>query len=99
MTEFKIVGISEKQGTYQDKPYHNLVLYCTSSPTNNNTLGVQGDKFKMKWENVAQAFHIQRPSFTLNDFMHLVGKTAYIYFDRYGTASEVKVIKEDNKTA
>ena len=28
MTEFKIIGITRKKGTYQDKPYDNMVIYA-----------------------------------------------------------------------
>ena len=36
MTEFKIIGITRKKGTYQDKPYDNMVIYAISY--DNNTI-------------------------------------------------------------
>lgn len=95
MTEYKIVGIAEKNGTYQGSPWHNMYLYCTFPTTSNNVLGVEGVKFKIKWNDVPQAFGLGSTVYKISDFVNLVGKSAFIYFDRYGTATEVRVIKDD----
>ena len=95
MTEHKIIGIAEKDGNFQGTPWHNMYLYCTYPTTAKNALGTEGVKFKIKWNDVPQAFGLGTGVFRLADFVHLVGKKAFIYFDRYGTATEVRVIKED----
>ena len=94
MTEFKIIGITRKKGTYQDKPYDNMVIYAISY--DNNTIGDKGDKFKVKWRDLAEVFDIEpKTTFCLADFEQLVGKLCYLYFDRFGTVNGVKVIKPD----
>lgn len=93
MTEFKIIGITRKKGTYQDKPYDNMVIYAISY--DKDTIGDKGDKFKVKWRDLAEVFDIPEKSFTLQDFSQLIGKLCYMYFDRYGTVNGVKVIKPD----
>lgn len=93
MTEFKIIGIARKKGTYQDKPYDNMVLYAISY--DKDTIGDKGDKFKIKWRDLADVFGIENRGFTINDFSDIVGKLCYLYFDRYGTVNCVKVIKPD----
>lgn len=95
MTEYKIIGIAEKDGNYQGSPWHNMYLYCTYPNNANNVLGEEGVKFKIRWADVPQAFGLGSGVFKLADFIQLVGKKAFIYFDRYGTATEVRVIKED----
>ena len=48
------------------------------------------------WRDLAEVFDIEpKTTFCLADFEQLVGKLCYLYFDRYGTVSGVKVIKPD----
>lgn len=95
MTEYKIIGIAEKEGNYQGSAYHNMVLNCVSSTESKDVIGEVVSTFKIKWHNVPQAFGLGTTVYKLTDFIKLVGKKAFIYFDRYGTATEVRVIKED----
>jgi len=105
MTEYKIIGIAEKEGNYQGNAYHNMVLNCVSSTDSKDVIGEVVSTFKIKWHNVPQAFGLGTSAYKLTDFINLVGKKAFIYFDRYGTATEVRVCKDDksekhdNKTA
>lgn len=97
MTEFKIIGITRKSGEFKNIPYDNLVLYAISY--DKTTIGDKGDKFKVKWRDLAEVFGIENRAFTLNDFSDIVGKLCYLYFDRFGTVNGVKVIKPDKPEA
>lgn len=75
---YEIMGIQRKQGEYGGRPYDNTILHTLSS--NVNVTGKQADTIKVKttvFQNI-----LKNCGCTPND---LLGKTADIAFDRYGT--------------
>jgi hypothetical protein len=99
MEVYEVIGIIEKTGEFKGKDWHNLYIYATSEPTGtarNHTIGLLGDKFKVKWSDLPNIFP-NRPAYTLNTFANLVGRKCYIYFDRYGSVTSLTVIPDDKE--
>lgn len=85
-----VIGVQQKQGEYQGKPYNNYILHCTKEDESGNSFGVISEQVKVKASKVVEIFgHTMTPS----DWDELVGKEIRVFYNKYGTADEVRIIE------
>lgn len=82
----KLVGIEEKQGTYENREYHNFILHCTSSFENGLGEGTQVSSHKIKQKVLSEALGKQ---VTLKDIKAFIGQEVKCYYDKYTNVSFV----------
>lgn len=83
----KVVGIQEKSGNYQGSDYHNYLLHCLKD--DDNALGQVSEIIKIKFANVKEVFG--KPM-SLDDFNGLIGQEIRCYYNRFGQATEIRVV-------
>jgi hypothetical protein len=82
----KLVGIEEKQGTYENRDYHNFVLHCTHPFDNGLGEGVEVSVFKVKEKVLSEALGKQ---ITLKDIKVFIGNEVKCFYDKYRNVSYV----------
>ena len=84
----KVVGIQEKKGNYQGTDYHNYLIHCLKD--DEEALGQISEVVKVKYAKAKEVFGRVMSAHDLNE---LIGKEIRCYYDRYGAATEIRVIK------
>ncbi len=87
---YEIVGIQQKRGEYEGRPYDNTLLHTLS--TNVNIIGKQVSTIKMK---TAVFQSILKDCGCASD--GLIGKTADIAFDRFGNLEYFELLPPSGK--
>ncbi len=87
----KIVGIEEKIGMYEDKPFHNVNFHCAEEFKNNDKCeGLMVSKVKVRYDVLTKTFGKE---LTTSEIKSLVGKDVEeFHYDRYGKVSLVEFI-------
>lgn len=82
-----VIGVQQKNGTYQGVAYDNYVLHCTRE--DENAFGVVSEQVKIKSKSVSDIFGI---SMNNSDWADLIGKTIRVFYNKYGNADEVRIV-------
>lgn len=81
MSKVKFVGAEVREGTYQDHPYKNYILYYVENVKSDNILfGVCPQSLKVK------AKFVDENNISIKSLNQKVGE---IYFDRYGNLTKI----------
>lgn len=84
----KVVGIDEKKGNYNGVNYHNYLIHCLKVDA--RALGEISEVVKVKVANSKEVFGTVVDSTYLQS---LIGKEIRCYYDKFGVATEVRVLK------
>ena len=84
MAKYICIGVEQKAGTFQDKPYDNMVLQCLKS--NPDGFGLLVEPIKVKTALVQDVFG--KPM-TAQDFKNLVGMNLTVYFGKFNIVDTV----------
>lgn len=84
MAKYICLGVKHSVGTYQDKPFDNMVLQCLKS--NEDGFGVLVEPLKVKTCHIEETFG--KPM-TAQDWKNLVGMNLTVYFGRYNVVDTV----------
>ena len=83
-----VVGIQEKKGEYNGNAYHNYLIHCLKD--DDNALGQVPETVKVKFASVKEVFG---KVMSIADFDALIGCEIRAYYDKFGNATEVRVIE------
>lgn len=86
----KVVGVSEKNGVYEGRDYHNVYLHTLSE--DENCFGHIAEQIKIKFANVASVFG---KAMSAADWQSLVGKTICPYYNRFGNVEKIDVFSDE----
>ncbi len=88
----KIVGIEEKIGVYEDKPFHNVILHCAEEFYNNDkTEGLRVSKVKVRYDVLTKIFGKE---LTISEIKSLVGKDVEEFlYDRYSNVKSIEFVE------
>jgi hypothetical protein len=82
-----IIGIAERQGTFQERPYHNVMFHCIKPFEDEQASGSECKVVKVKYETLAKVLN-KRP--TEKEIFALVGKSAEFYYNEFQTVVHVQ---------
>lgn len=82
-----IIGIAERQGTYHERPYHNVMFNCIKPFEDEKASGNECKVVKVKYEILAKNLN-KRP--TEKELFSLVGKSVEFYYNEYQSVSLVR---------
>lgn len=87
----KIVGIEEKLGVYEDKPFHNVILHCAEEFYNNDkTEGLRVSQVKVRYDVLTKTFGKE---LTTSEIKSLVGKDVEEFlYDKYSNVKAIEFV-------
>lgn len=93
-------GVQHKSGTYEGRPYDNVVLHCLddtppSSPTSQLLGGSICDIFKVSVLNIPHTFSglVASPA----DLVAMIGQGLTVAYDRYGRPDTITFLVKERK--
>lgn len=81
-----VIGVQEKQGTYQGVDYDNYIIHCTRE--DENAFGVVSEQIKIKSKSVSDLFGFSMGN---SDWCDLIGKNIRVFYNKYGNVDEVRI--------
>lgn len=92
----KIIGIEEKFGEFENKPYHNVYFHCAKEFDNENSKGFNVSKVKVKYDTLTECCGKE---LTTKEILSLVGQDVKFHYDEYKNVSFVSVYDSDSESA
>lgn len=86
MAKYICIGVLQKSGEYNGKPYDNMILQCLKA--NPDGFGMEVEPIKVKTALVPDVF--DKPM-TAQDFKNLVGMNLTVYFGKFNVVDTVIV--------
>lgn len=86
----KIIGIEEKIGEFDNKPYHNVNFHCAEEFNNERSNGLRVSTTKVKYDALTESFD---RTLTTSEILSLVGQDVDFYYDKYKNVSIVNIIE------
>ena len=84
----KIMGIEERIGAYEDKPFHNVNFHCAEEFNNDKSEGLKVSVVKVRYDVLTKTFGKE---LTTSEIKSLVGKYIEEFlYDRYRNVSYVE---------
>lgn len=84
----KIMGIEERIGVYEDKPFHNVNFHCAEEFNNDKSEGLKVSVVKVRYDVLTKTFGKE---LTTSEIKSLVGKYIEEFlYDRYRNVSYVE---------
>lgn len=92
----KIVGIEERIGEFENKPYHNVNFHCVEELTDEKSEGLKVSKVKVRYDILTKTFDKE---LTTSEIKSLLGKGVEFFYDKYKNVSFVEFLDstETNK--
>lgn len=85
----KVIGVRKSVGTYQDKPYDNIIFYFADTEA---TGYIAGTVPVLKGKQICQ-YKIKTSEYDLPyEPAQYVGMTVQLYFDAYGNVSDMRTV-------
>jgi len=91
----KIIGIEERFGEFENKPYHNINFHCAEEFVNEKSKGLNVSKIKVRYDVLTDSFD---KALTTTEVLSLVGKDVEFYYDKYKNVSIVNVFDSTQAT-
>ncbi len=86
----KIIGIEERIGVYEDKPFHNVNFHCAEEFNNDKSEGLKVSVVKVRYDVLTKTFGKE---LTTSEIKSLVGKYIEEFlYDRYRNVSYVEFV-------
>lgn len=82
----KIIGIEERIGEYEDRPYHNVNFHCAEEFASEKSKGLDVSKVKVRYDVLTDTFG---KALTTAEILSLVGKYVKFHYDKYKNVSIV----------
>lgn len=76
----KILGIEERFGEFENKPYHNVYFHCGEEFKNEKSKGFNVSMVKVRYDTLTKSFEKE---LTTSEILSLVGKDVEFYYDKY----------------
>lgn len=86
MAKYICMGVLQKSGEFNGKPYDNMILQCLKA--NPDGFGIEVEPIKVKTAMVQEVF--DKPM-TAQDFKNLVGMNLTVYFGKFNVVDTVIV--------
>lgn len=86
----KIIGIEEKFGEFENKPYHKVHFHCAEEFHNEKSKGLRVEVVKVKYDILTESFD---KALTTAEILSLVGQEVDFYYDKFKNVSIVNVIE------
>lgn len=86
----KIIGIEEKIGEFDNRPYHNVNFHCAEELNDENSKGLKVSIAKVKYDALTNSFD---KALTTAEIKSLVGQDVEFYYDKYKNVTIVNVIE------
>lgn len=86
----KIIGIEEKIGEFDNRPYHNVNFHCAEEFNNEKSNGLRVSTTKVKYDTLTESFD---KALTTAEILSLVGQDVDFYYDKYKNVTIVNVIE------
>lgn len=86
----KIVGIEEKLGEFNNKPFHHVYFHCAKEFTNEKSKGLNVSAVRVRYDALTNSFD---KALTSAEILSLVGKDVEFYYDQYKNVSIVNVFE------
>lgn len=86
----KIIGIEEKIGEYEDRPYHNVNFHCAEEFDNEKSKGLRVSTTKVKYDTLTECFN---KALTTAEILSFVGQDVDFYYDKYKNVTIVNLIE------
>lgn len=83
----KIIGIEERIGEFENKPYHNVNFHCAEEFENEKSEGVRVSIVKVRYDILTKTFGKE---LTTSEIKSLVGKDVDFLYDKYKNVSYVE---------
>lgn len=83
----KIIGIEERIGEFESKPYHNVNFHCAEEFENEKSEGVRVSIVKVRYDILTKTFGKE---LTTSEIKSLVGKDVDFLYDKYKNVSYVE---------
>ena len=83
----KIIGIEERIGEFENKPYHNVNFHCAEEFENEKSEGVRVSIVKVRYDILTKTFGKE---LTTSEIKSLVGKNVEFLNDKYKNVSYVE---------
>lgn len=83
----KIIGIEERIGEFESKPYHNVNFHCAEEFENEKSEGVRVSIVKVRYDILTKTFGKE---LTTSEIKSLVGKDVEFLYDKYKNVSYVE---------
>ena len=83
----KIIGIEERIGEFENKPYHNVNFHCAEEFENEKSEGVRVSIVKVRYDILTKTFGKE---LTTSEIKSLVGKNVDFLYDKYKNVSYVE---------
>ena len=83
----KIIGIEERIGEFENKPYHNVNFHCAEEFENEKSAGVKVSIVKVRYDILTKTFGKE---LTTSEIKSLVGKDVDFLYDKYKNVSYVE---------
>lgn len=83
----KIIGIEERIGEFESKPYHNVNFHCAEEFENEKSEGVRVSIVKVRYDILTKTFGKE---LTTSEIKSLVGKNVDFLYDKYKNVSYVE---------
>ncbi len=90
----KIIGIEERIGEFENKPFHNVNFNCAEEFTSENSKGLNVSKVKVRYDVLTNSFD---KALTNAEILSLVGKDVEFYYDKYKNVSVVNIFDSNEK--
>ncbi len=83
----KIVGITERIGEFENKPYHNVNFHCAEEFNDEKSKGLKVSIVKVRYDILTKTFDKE---LTTSEIKSLVGKDVDFLYDKYQNVSLVE---------
>lgn len=91
----RIIGIEEKTGEFNDKPYHNVYFHCAEEFANEKGKGLNVSIAKVKYDILTDIFE---KALTTTEIFSLVGNDVEFYYDRFRRVKKLDIFESNQPT-
>ena len=86
----KIMGIEERIGVYEDKPFHNVNFHCAEEFNNDKSEGLKVSVVKVRYDVLTKTFGKE---LTTSEIKSLVGKDVEEFlYDKYSNVKAIEFV-------
>ena len=96
MSKVKVLGITEKQGTFEGKPYHSIKFHIAEPFNAKDCYGTETSIQSVKYDNLP--FVLERPM-RMEELVTYINSEAEFYYDKNGTVTKIAFEADKYETA
>lgn len=85
-----VIGVSNSEGTFEGRPYHNVIFHCSEPFDSEKGAGQMVKTYKVKHQILAEI--LGKPP-TAKDLESLIGKKITCFYDEWKNVARVEGLK------